>query len=57
MSEIAFHSVGKEHQLVDKFASFAASSCVQYNRKVAGGKILKGLQNRRNDERALFLGA
>ena len=24
---------------------------------IAGGKILKGLQNRRNDERALFLGA
>jgi len=24
---------------------------------LAGGKVLKGLQNRRNDERALFLGA
>jgi len=24
---------------------------------MAGGKILRGLQNRRNDERALFLSA
>jgi hypothetical protein len=40
---------------VHKLVSYLASGCFYYNKNIAGGKILKGLQNRRLDERALFM--
>jgi len=50
------------HRIVDtvfeyvyKWLSCLAPKMFYYNENMAGGKILKGLQNRRIDERAVFL--
>lgn len=38
-----------------KWLSYLTPMTLYFNRNMAGGKILKGLQNRRIDERAVFL--
>lgn len=50
-----FRIVDTVFEYVYKRLSYLPPKMLYFNRNMAGGKILKGLQNRRIDERAVFL--
>jgi hypothetical protein len=55
MFQMAFRIVDIVFECAYKWASYLSPKMPYCNANMAGGKILKGLQNRRIDERAMFL--
>ena len=55
MFQTVFRIVDIVFECAYKWASYLSPKMPYCNANMAGGKILKGLQNRRIDERAMFL--